>query len=321
MSFTNIPGATSTTLTFGTVAADNGKQYLALFTNACGTGNTTAATLTVNTAPAITTPPASQTVCNGTAATFTAAASGSPAPTVQWQLSTDGGMTFNDIALATSTTYSFTTTPADNQHQFRAVFTNVCNTATTAAATLTVDQTIAITTQPTDQSVTANTPVTFTSAATNFTSVQWKVSTDGGLNFSNVLGATSPTLSYSPPLSDNGKKFKATYTNSCGSVDTNVVTLTVTCPAITVARTGGGSFPAGTFNTAYVGQHRDGPHAPHHHLPGGHCHRHGHGHVQRGGYVCAHCHRRLFDTDGELHAAQWQRVCQRHHQRYLHRDG
>ena len=163
-------------------------------------------------------------------------------------------MTFNDIALATSTTYSFTTTPADNQHQFRAVFANVCNTATTAAATLTVDQTIAITTQPTDQSVTANTPVTFTSAATNFTSVQWKVSTDGGLNFSNVLGATSPTLSYSPPLSDNGKKFKATYTDSCGSVDTNVVTLTVTCPAITVARTGGGSFPAGTFNTAYVGQ-------------------------------------------------------------------
>src|SRR5207253_3503384 len=92
------------------------------------------------------------------------------------------------------------------------------------------------------------------SAATNFTTVQWKVSTDGGLNFSPVPGATSPTLTYSPPLSDNGKKFKATYTNSCGSVDTNVVTLTVTCPTITVTRNGGGSFPAGTFNTAYLGQ-------------------------------------------------------------------
>ena len=29
--------------------------------------------------------------------TFTAAASGTPTPTVQWQVSTDGGVTFTDI--------------------------------------------------------------------------------------------------------------------------------------------------------------------------------------------------------------------------------
>ena len=254
VSFSDIIGQTASSYTHDSIPADNGKQYRAVFTNACGIANSNAATLTVNTPPVVTTDPASQAVCNGTMASFTVTASGSPAPTVQWQLSIDGGATFNNIGGATTTTYAFTVTPADNLHQFRAVFTNLCNTATTAAATLTVDQTIAITTQPTDQSVTANNPVTFTSAATNFTSVQWMVSTDGGTIFNPVPGATSPSLTYSPPLSDNGKKFKATYTNSCGSVDTNVVTLTVTCPAITVARNGGGSFPAGTFNTAYVGQ-------------------------------------------------------------------
>jgi len=45
---------------------------------------------------------------------------------------------------------------------------------------------------------------------------------------------------------------KATDTNGC--FGTSSYTLTVTCPVITVSRSGGGSFPAGVFNTAYTGQ-------------------------------------------------------------------
>ena len=45
----------------------------------------------------------------------------------------------------------------------------------------------------------------------------------------------------------------ATDTNGCSGTGATY-TLTVTCPTITVARTGGGSFPAGIFNTAYTGQ-------------------------------------------------------------------
>ena len=48
-------------------------------------------------APTVTTQPASQTVTAGQTATFTAAASGNPTPTVQWQVSTDSGSTFSDI--------------------------------------------------------------------------------------------------------------------------------------------------------------------------------------------------------------------------------
>src|SRR5439155_24923931 len=82
--FANIPGATSTTLTFPTSAADNGKQYQAVFTNICGSSTTSAATLTVTGAPAVTTHPVNQKVSAPASATFTAAASGNPAPTVQW---------------------------------------------------------------------------------------------------------------------------------------------------------------------------------------------------------------------------------------------
>src|ERR1700735_109282 len=55
---------------------------------ACGGGNSTKAV-----APAITMNPASVTVTAGAAATFSAAATGQPAPTIQWQVSTNGGAT------------------------------------------------------------------------------------------------------------------------------------------------------------------------------------------------------------------------------------
>ncbi len=69
--------------------------------------------------------------------TFNAAASGSPAPTVQWQVSTNG-TTFNDIPGATSTTYTFTSTATQSGDLFRAVFSNANGTATTDVAPLTI---------------------------------------------------------------------------------------------------------------------------------------------------------------------------------------
>ena len=89
--------------------------------------------------PTITTQPANQTVGAGQTATFTAAATGSPTPTVQWQVSTDGGGTFSNVSGATSTTLSFTTTLSQNGNQYRAVFTNSAGTATTTTAMLTVN--------------------------------------------------------------------------------------------------------------------------------------------------------------------------------------
>ena len=76
--------------------------------------------------------PASILVCPGATATFAATAIG--ASSVRWQLSTDNGSTFTDIAGANTDTLTFVTIPADAGHQFRAVYTNALfqDTATTA---------------------------------------------------------------------------------------------------------------------------------------------------------------------------------------------
>ncbi len=228
--FTNINGATSDSYTTPTTAAaDNGDEFQAIFTNASGTATSNVATLTVQYL-SITTQPNSQTVNAGQTATFTAAASANPTATVQWQISTNGGATFNNISGATSDSYTTpATSAADNGDEFKAVFTNAVGTVTTNVATLTV-QYLSITTQPNSQTVNVGQTATFTAAvsANPTPTVQWQISTNGGTTFSNIGGAISD--SYTTPATsaaDNGDEFQAVFINAVGSVTTNVATLTV----------------------------------------------------------------------------------------------
>jgi hypothetical protein len=92
--------------------------------------------------PKITLNPTNQTLSAGDPAYFTAAATGSPVLTVQWQISTDGGLTWTNItgnSSAQTTTLIWGTLLGETGYKFRAVFTNSAGTATTKAATLTVE--------------------------------------------------------------------------------------------------------------------------------------------------------------------------------------
>ncbi len=135
-SFTNIAFATSPTYSFKAAAAQSGNSYRAIFTNSSGTATTTAATLQVGATPVVTTNPLGKTVTVGQTAAFTAAASGSPVPTVQWQVSTNGGMSYKPISGATSTTYSFKSTAGQSGSLYEAVFTNSIGATTSSAAKL-----------------------------------------------------------------------------------------------------------------------------------------------------------------------------------------
>jgi len=177
------------------------------------------------TAPSITSNPANQTVCDGGTATFTASASGNPTPTVQWEVSTNGGLSFAPISGATNTTLMFTATAADNGNQYRAVFTNSEGSATTTAATLTVNTAPVVTTNPVNTTVCDGATATFTAAASGSASVQWQVSSGGP--FSDIPGATSTTLMFTATAADNGKQYRAVFTNACGTATTTAATLTV----------------------------------------------------------------------------------------------
>ena len=58
---------------------------------------------------------------------------------------------------------------------------------------------------------------------------------DGGLTFTNVPGATSSTYTFTASLNDNGKRFRATLTNPCGSALSGVASLAVNAaPSATI---------------------------------------------------------------------------------------
>jgi len=81
--------------------------------------------------------PMSTTVLQGTFATFSAVATAFPPPNVQWQVSTDGGFSFNILQGATST--NLTVGPVQLQQngtQYRAAFNNTVASMISSAATL-----------------------------------------------------------------------------------------------------------------------------------------------------------------------------------------
>jgi CSLREA domain-containing protein len=217
--FTDIPGATSNTLTFTATLAANGNKYRAVFTNAGGSDTTTAATLTVISAPTITQNPTNVTTCNGGTATFTAAASDSTG--VQWQVSTNGGALFTPIPGANSTTLSFTASSAQNGNQYRAVFSNSCGNATTSAATLTI-QPATTTTDPADATVCQGATANFSTTAGGTGPFTYAWTVDGS-----AAGTNSPSLSVdTTSLSVGNHTVSVTTTGACGSASQSA-TLTV----------------------------------------------------------------------------------------------
>jgi hypothetical protein len=234
-----IGGAQSASHDVGaTSVAMNGRLYRVLVSNSAGIVTSTAALLTVTAAPLapqITQQPADRSVIEGAAAVFTASATGTPDPTFQWQRSTDAGATWADLAGAMSASYDTgSTTLSQDGERYRLVAINSAGTAISDAARLTVTaapQAPAIVTQPTGQSVSAPAAATFTAAASGVPSPswQWQLSTDGGINWANVSGAT--TASYTTPATspaDSGRRYRAIASNASGSATTSAALLTVT---------------------------------------------------------------------------------------------
>ena len=186
------------------------------------------------TAPSITTQPANLTVTAGQTASFSVAASGTAPLTYQWQKNNA------NVSGANSASYTTpATTTADSGSTFRCVVSNSAGSATSNAATLTVNASAvapSITTQPANITVTAGQTAKFTIAASGTAPLtyQWQK------NSANISGANG--ASYTTPATttaDSGSTFRCIVSNSAGIATSNAATLTVkaanTPPVITSA--------------------------------------------------------------------------------------
>jgi hypothetical protein len=215
--------------------------------------------LTVNVPPQVTLQPQEQTVCELTAVSFTSAASGSPAPTVQWQRSVDGGANWNDIDGATSPTLSFVAQPNDHGNQYRAMFANVCEPAAASApARLNVNLAPVVTAPPANATRCVGTEVVFTAAVSGrpTPSIQWETSSNG-IDWTVDAGADAVgPLRFSVQPGDNGRRYRAKFTNPCGTATTTAALLTVNVPPTITAHPANATAcqnSSGTFTAAATG--------------------------------------------------------------------
>jgi hypothetical protein len=136
-----VQGATTGLLTVTAQATDNGRRYRAVFSNSRGITRTLAAAITVGTAPAVNLSSTDVTVTAGRRPVFTAAASGFPAPKVQWEASKDGGVTWAALKGATLPKLTLrAATGALDGNRYRAVFANAISSTVSIVATLTVER-------------------------------------------------------------------------------------------------------------------------------------------------------------------------------------
>ena len=179
--------------------------------------------------PAITAPPASQSVEAGKTATFTVTATGGETLAYQWK---KNGV---DIPSATASTY---TTPAtsstDNGAKYSVAVSNSAGTTTSSDATLTVTSPVvvtkpAITMQPAAQTVVLGSTAIFSVSASGTApfSYQWK---KNGVNIPNATSSSYTTPDTS--MANNGDLFSVVVSNSAGSVTSNEAKLGVSATAV-----------------------------------------------------------------------------------------
>lgn len=242
--FHDIPGATDTTLVVsGATTALSGHTYRAVFFNGGEYAGSDPATLTVNPlAPSVTEDVADQTVRSGEDAVFTATADGDPAPQGQWQVSTDDGVTFQDIRSATGSSLTvYDVTLAQDGEQYRVVFTNSDSSVTSSAGLLTVDPSVpVITSQPADQTVLAGDAASFTAGAQGDPSptLQWQELAPGpDEEWTDLEGETGDVLRIDSPSKElNGHQYRFVASN--GAVDEDGEPLDTASSAATLTVTG-----------------------------------------------------------------------------------
>jgi len=263
-------GTTTGTLTVtGVTAGMAGDRFQLVATNSAGTATSGAAGLNsagsggtppsgsgvAAYAPTILLNPGSTTVVVGGAATFSSAATGTPTPTVQWQIQAGGTgswLNLSDVAPYSGTTTGLLTvsgvTAGMTGDRFQLVATNSAGTATSAAASLngagsggspTPGSGVAayaptILLNPGSTVVPVGQSATFSSGATGVPTptLQWQVLMGGTGSWSNLSegapysGTTAATLTVTDVAAwMAGDQFRLVATNPAGTATSGVASL------------------------------------------------------------------------------------------------
>ncbi len=219
-------GTTTTTVgtdsaSFTTPALTSTTQYWCRVSGACGTADSSAATVTVNAATAMTDEPDDAAVCTGGTATLAVGATGTGALSYQWYEGASGATT----APVGTNSSSFTTPALAATTQYWCRVTGDCGSADSAAATVTVNAATAVTDGPDSTTICSGSAATLTVGATGTgaLSYQWYEGASGATTA--PVGTNSS--SFTTPALAATTQYWCRVTGACGSADSAAATVMV----------------------------------------------------------------------------------------------
>ncbi|MCY3003552.1 MAG: immunoglobulin domain-containing protein [Planctomycetota bacterium] len=229
-----ISSTTTPNLTIFNTGPANVGSYYCRVRNVCANVDSNVVTLTLGSAPSITSHPVGASVCAPTPVTLAVTATGTPAPTYQWF------QNGQPILGATGAVLSLPVTSAANTGSYHCVVTTPCGSAPSNAAAVTVDEAPSVSVQPAGLAACVGQPVQLSLVASGAPtpSFQWR---KNGLP---ILGATSSSLSIpSYTLSDAGS-YDCQLSNACGSTTSALAFLTTSTGGVCIGGGAGGQWPA-----------------------------------------------------------------------------
>lgn len=209
--------------------------------SSCAPLGRTGVAMTLNTLPSISSNPGNITICSGQSTNFAVAATGTGV-VYQWQESTNGGVTYNNVTNggvyggATTANLSISNAPATmNGYRYRCYVPGTCSPAqTSTAGILTVNASPAVTLQPSNTIACPLGNASFSVAGSGLgLGYQWQENNGGGwVNLTNAgvySTVTTSTLNITgATLGMTGYQYKCIITGSClPSVQSNVATLSI----------------------------------------------------------------------------------------------
>ena len=210
-----LSGQTNGSLIMNSVSADDAGTYTVVVTGSCGSPVTNSAILTVNGPALVVTPPADQSVCPDSLATFSVSATGTGL-SYQWYKGASplAGQTGSSLVLANVS--------AEDAGAYSVMVSGVCGNAVTNSASLVVNQNVVV----------AGVPVSVTNCPG--TSASFNVNATGtGVGYqwykgANLLpGQTGNSLTLSGVSAADAGTYSVVASGVCGNAVTNSASLTV----------------------------------------------------------------------------------------------
>ncbi len=237
-------GESGSQLVFAAASADqDGNVYRARISNSCGEIFTEEVELIVDRAAVIVEQPRNFTACETSEAEFYVEVDGRPFPDIQWEIFNPKGEEWVEIEEGTSETLLIEEVDSDlDGAMFRAVVSNDCGKVVSKEVRLTIHEAPVVETEIEDVEACEGDKVTFEAEAAGVPTpnVHWETRLDGEEEEWEVIkGANEFSYSFTPKDGDNGRFYRAVFSNDCGVVTTEAQLAFFLMPEITKQPGGG----------------------------------------------------------------------------------